>query len=434
MGKAARLKVERRLPMPARKQQPRVQPKIVWLATAGLATVIAVVVIVLVATRSQPTVPAAAAATAADRNAPASLVQAANSVGFHPTTEPGVGQIEGEPASAAGAPSNPDLLPVRSVAPAFTLRTPQGQRVSLASYRGKAVLLEFFASWCPHCNAEAAHLAKLARSLQTRGVRFLSVNADGETAPSVYAFHRYYGLPYPALLDPSTQPGTFNSPGSAGNVTTAYRVQAFPTFYVINPAGRIIWRGDGEQPDALLHAWLLEADMSRRASLVAVGVAIRLSAAAIWLVAGAAKLVDLEHFHAQVDQYQLLPHALEAPFAYALPFVELLVGLYLAVGLFTRAAAAVGCALMVLFLIAQSQAWARGLSLDCGCFGALTHEQVGLPTILRDLALGLPSLVMLWRPARTLSLDAQLFALPDTFSNAIASPSRKLSHRAGVSV
>ena len=80
--------------------------------------------------------------------------------------------------------------------------------------------------------------------------------------------------------------------------------------------------------------------MSRRASLVAVGVAIRLSAAAIWLVAGAAKLVDLEHFHAQVDQYQLLPHALEAPFACAVPFVELLVGLYLAVGLFTRAAAA----------------------------------------------------------------------------------------------
>lgn len=260
MGKAARLKLERRLPTPVGKQQPRVQPKIVWLATGVLATVIAVVVIVLVATRSQPTVPTAAPAIAADRNAPVSLVQAANSVGFRPTTEPGVGQIEGQPASAAGAPSNPDLLPIRSVAPAFTLRTPQGHEVSLASYRGKAVLLEFFASWCPHCNAEAPHLAKLARSLQTRGVRFLSVNADGETAPSVYAFHRYYGLPYPALLDPSTQPGNFNRPGSAGKVTTAYRVQAFPTFYVINPAGRIIWRSDGEQPDALLHAWLLEAE------------------------------------------------------------------------------------------------------------------------------------------------------------------------------
>ena len=101
MGKAARLKLERRLPTPVGKQQPRVQPKIVWLATGVLATVIAVVVIVLVATRSQPTVPTAAAAIAADRNAPVSLVQAANSVGFRPTTEPGVGQIEGQPASAA---------------------------------------------------------------------------------------------------------------------------------------------------------------------------------------------------------------------------------------------------------------------------------------------------------------------------------------------
>jgi uncharacterized membrane protein YphA (DoxX/SURF4 family) len=153
-----------------------------------------------------------------------------------------------------------------------------------------------------------------------------------------------------------------------------------------------------------------------RALLPAVGVAIRLAAAAVWIVAGAAKVVDLEHFHAQVEQYRLLPHALEAPFAYAVPFVELLVGLYLAVGLLTRAAAAACCVLMVLFLVAQAQAWARGLSLDCGCFGTLVHERVGLVTILRDVALGLPSLVMLLRPARALSLDARLFALPDAFS------------------
>jgi peroxiredoxin len=259
MGKAARLKLDRRGVAPVGKQQPRVQPKFVWLATAGLAAAIAAVVIVLVVTRGQPSVAAAAAVSAGDRNAPASLVAAANNVGFHPTTEPGVGLIEGQPASAAAAPSNPDLLPVRSVAPGFTLRTPQGHPVSLASYRGKAVLLEFFASWCPHCNAEAPHLAKLARSLQGRGIRVLSVNADGETAPSVFAFHRYYGLPYPALVDPSAEPGSFNSPGAAGKVSSAYRVQSFPTFYAINPSGRIIWRGDGEQPDALLRAWLLEA-------------------------------------------------------------------------------------------------------------------------------------------------------------------------------
>jgi uncharacterized membrane protein YphA (DoxX/SURF4 family) len=153
-----------------------------------------------------------------------------------------------------------------------------------------------------------------------------------------------------------------------------------------------------------------------RGALPIVGLSIRLAAAAIWLVAGAAKVGDLEHFHAQVIQYRLLPHTFEAPFAYALPFVELLIGLYLAVGLLTRAAAAAGCVLMVAFLVAQSQAWARGLSLDCGCFGSLTHEQVGLATILRDVALGLPSLVMLWRPSRLLSLDSRLFGLPDAFA------------------
>jgi uncharacterized membrane protein YphA (DoxX/SURF4 family) len=146
------------------------------------------------------------------------------------------------------------------------------------------------------------------------------------------------------------------------------------------------------------------------------GLAIRVAAAAVWLAAGAAKIANLTHFHAQVDQYRLLPGVLEAPFAYTLPFVEVLVGLYLLAGLLTRIAAILACALMVLFLIAQAQAWARGLSLDCGCFGTLTREPVGLWTIVRDIALGLPSLVIAVRPARLLSLDHTLLGLPDRFA------------------
>jgi uncharacterized membrane protein YphA (DoxX/SURF4 family) len=149
------------------------------------------------------------------------------------------------------------------------------------------------------------------------------------------------------------------------------------------------------------------------------GLAIRLAAATVWLVAGAAKVADLTHFHAQVEQYRLLPHALEAPFAYALPFVELFVGAYLLVGLLTRAAGIAACVLMALFLIAQAQAWARGLSLDCGCFGTLTHERVGFLTVLRDVALGLPSLVMALYPARLLSIDRSFLGLPDSFTNAV---------------
>lgn len=85
------------------------------------------------------------------------------------------------------------------------------------------------------------------------------MNADGETAPSVYAFHRYYGLQYPALLDPSTHPGSFTSPGSAGTVTNEYRVLSYPTFYVLDRQGKIVWRSDDEQQDALIRQELVSA-------------------------------------------------------------------------------------------------------------------------------------------------------------------------------
>jgi uncharacterized membrane protein YphA (DoxX/SURF4 family) len=143
---------------------------------------------------------------------------------------------------------------------------------------------------------------------------------------------------------------------------------------------------------------------------------VRVGAAAIWLVAGGAKIADLTHFHAQVEQYKLLPHALEAPFAYTLPFVECAVGLYLLIGLLVRPAAIVGCVLMVAFIVAMAQAWARGLVLNCGCFGTLDLQRVGLGTILRDAALGLPSLAMAIRPARKWSLDHLLLGKPDRFA------------------
>ncbi len=156
--------------------------------------------------------------------------------------------------------------------------------------------------------------------------------------------------------------------------------------------------------------------MRRELLLPWVGLAIRLAAAAIWLVAGAAKIGDLEHFRAQVHASQLLPHALEAPFAYALPFVEVGIGLYLALGLLVRPAAIAGCLLMVLFVVAMAQALARGLSLDCGCFGTVAREHVGLGPILRDAALGLPSLVLAIRPARLASIDRRFLGHPDRFA------------------
>jgi uncharacterized membrane protein YphA (DoxX/SURF4 family) len=139
-------------------------------------------------------------------------------------------------------------------------------------------------------------------------------------------------------------------------------------------------------------------------------------AAAIWLVSGVAKIGDLSHFEAQVQAYKLLPGGPEARFAYSLPFAEIAIGLYLLVGLLVRPVAIFACVLMVVFTAAMAQAWARGLSLDCGCFGTLARERVGFGTIVRDAALGLPSLVLALWPARRWSLDALWLGRPDEFA------------------
>jgi hypothetical protein len=72
----------------------------------ALVASIALIGAAVLGTRSSGHVPPAAATPAAERNAPASLVAAANAVGFSPQTEAGVGQIEGQPASAAEPPRN----------------------------------------------------------------------------------------------------------------------------------------------------------------------------------------------------------------------------------------------------------------------------------------------------------------------------------------
>ncbi len=225
-----------------------------FLRTVGIALVLTVAVVAAfyVLRPKAPAPPPAAKPTAADLAAPASLKAAAAASGWKPNTEPGVGSVENKPASDEGSPSNDALLPVGTQAPQFTLKTPQGESVSLSSMRGKAVLLEFFASWCPHCVAEAPHLAALARSFAGQPVAFASINADSEDAGSVYAYHRYFGLPFPALVDPGQHAGSYSHPGSVGKVSAAYKIADFPTFYVLDKNGIVRWRNDREQPDAAI--------------------------------------------------------------------------------------------------------------------------------------------------------------------------------------
>ncbi len=261
MGKATRLKAEKRKAPPPVGKQHGVSQRTVMVATIVVIVVVVAGAIGYSQLKSSPKKPPPAAASAADRSAPAALVKAAAAVGFSPRTEAGVGQIESKPASAANAPSNPNFLPVGATAPDFTLKTPAGQPVSLSDFRGKATLLEFFATWCPHCDAEAPHIRSIFSTLPRAKYGWVSVNADGEDAASVYAYHRYFGIRDPAVLDLGTgaATGSFKQPGNAGPVTTKYQVQAFPTFYVVSPKGKVTWASDGEQPDALVRQQLAKA-------------------------------------------------------------------------------------------------------------------------------------------------------------------------------
>jgi uncharacterized membrane protein YphA (DoxX/SURF4 family) len=146
-----------------------------------------------------------------------------------------------------------------------------------------------------------------------------------------------------------------------------------------------------------------------------IGLAVRLTAAAIWLVAGITKVADLTSFKQEVVAYDVVP-SLAEPIAYGLPFVEIALAIYFALGLLVRPAAALSLALLLFFIAVQAQAWARGLSIECGCFGGLSKETVGAGTILRDVVLIIPSLVLLVKPARHLSIDRRLLGRPDEFA------------------
>ena len=95
----------------------------------------------------------------------------------------------------------------------------------------------------------------------------------------------------------------------------------------------------------------------------------RLALAVIWAWAGLAKIADPDAATRAVRAYELFPESLVKPIAWGLPFVELGLAALLVLGLACRPAAWVSAVLFAGFIAMIGSAWARGLSIDCGCFG-----------------------------------------------------------------
>ena len=117
----------------------------------------------------------------------------------------------------------------------------------------------------------------------------------------------------------------------------------------------------------------------------------RLILGGVLIVAGALKIGNLQKSAMSVRAYEMLPIWLANFFGYALPWVEIGIGALLILGVAVRIMGALGALIMLGFIIAIAQAWARGLSIDCGCFGdggAVDPEDTKyLSTIIRDIGL-----------------------------------------------
>jgi uncharacterized membrane protein YphA (DoxX/SURF4 family) len=153
--------------------------------------------------------------------------------------------------------------------------------------------------------------------------------------------------------------------------------------------------------------------MLRSTGLRWAGLGARLLVGGVWLWAGLLKVSDPESSVTSVRAYQLLPSSAADGLGRALPMVEVIVGACLVLGLLTRLAGGVSAVLQVAFIIGIASVWARGISINCGCFGNGGYDPNAAShypwEIARDVGLLILSLYVAWLRRTPLALDNVLF-------------------------
>ncbi|MBI4491657.1 MAG: TlpA family protein disulfide reductase [Chloroflexi bacterium] len=147
----------------------------------------------------------------------------------------GTSAAQGPTADAGPRPLAPDFL-----APTFS-----GGASRLSDFRGQPVVVNFWASWCPPCRAEARELEHVWQAYRDRGVVFLGINVQ-DTEVGARTFLDEFGVTYPNVRD------------VADEVTAAYEVSSIPTTVFIDRNGRIVSYRLGQVSEQQLVARLEE--------------------------------------------------------------------------------------------------------------------------------------------------------------------------------
>jgi putative oxidoreductase len=134
---------------------------------------------------------------------------------------------------------------------------------------------------------------------------------------------------------------------------------------------------------------------------------LRVVLGGLFVYAGAVKIADPLGFAEDIRNYRLVGQTLSFAVALVLPWLEVLAGAFLVVGFWKRGAALAITVLLVFFIVLTLVTMARGLDVDCGCFGSLSRRS-GWGVVLEDLGMLAMGLVILLsgrsprKPARTL--------------------------------
>jgi cytochrome c biogenesis protein CcmG/thiol:disulfide interchange protein DsbE len=130
-------------------------------------------------------------------------------------------------------------------APDFTLTTFKGATISLADLRGKPVVINFWASWCPPCRVEAPLIERTWRAYKNRGFMFLGVNIQDRKEDALN-YIREFNITYP------------NGPDPAGEIAINYGVSGLPVTFFVSKKGKVVRRWVGAVESSVLNSSIEE--------------------------------------------------------------------------------------------------------------------------------------------------------------------------------